>query len=445
MNLNKKLKFSLWMWAMVFVFGFQMSAYALSVGQDKLLAKRAAQVDGYRKLAELVKGLQIDSNTYVRDFVAESDQIQTSFDHFIKGAKVVGMPRYFEDGVCEVDVEMTLMQVIQALKTIAVEHSSPFGSHTHVFDEMVQYTQKKVIRVTGTGVPRPQQVSGGEPGEMQSPMSSPTAGIPGWENVTAQGRLMAQRAAKVDAYRNLAEHIKGIEISSNTYVRDFVAESDEINTRLDTFLKGVKQIGSYRYMPDGIAECDVEVALQTVVKELTTIRDWFIHRYPDHRWNHAHLVETKFEDIVKIYPKKFIRATGNGVVPEKYRFQAQQGTSSQPVVAQIPAWADRIVVAKGTGIPSEGVDPTEARVMAMRAAEMDARRNLAEAVYGVQINSETTMQDFVTQNDTIEAEVKTLIAGVKVSEPRYMEDGSVEVDAQLPLQLVWERIRNYIS
>ena len=45
--------------------------------QNKLLAKRAAEADAYRKIAECVNGLMINSSTYVRDFVAESDVIQS--------------------------------------------------------------------------------------------------------------------------------------------------------------------------------------------------------------------------------------------------------------------------------------------------------------------------------------------------------------------------------
>ncbi|MCH7925737.1 MAG: lipoprotein required for motility, partial [Planctomycetes bacterium] len=37
--------------------------------QNKLLAKRAAEADCYRKLAETVYGVKLNSNTYVRDFV----------------------------------------------------------------------------------------------------------------------------------------------------------------------------------------------------------------------------------------------------------------------------------------------------------------------------------------------------------------------------------------
>ena len=58
--------------------------------QNKLLAYRAARADAMRKLAERIKGLHITSETTVKDFVAESDQIQTAMQAFLMGAEEVG-------------------------------------------------------------------------------------------------------------------------------------------------------------------------------------------------------------------------------------------------------------------------------------------------------------------------------------------------------------------
>ncbi|MDP3980255.1 MAG: LPP20 family lipoprotein [Chlamydiota bacterium] len=418
--------------------------FALSPGQQKLLAKRAATVDAYRNLAEQIKGLKIDSNTYVRDFVAESDEIATSLDTFIKGIRISGAAIYYDDGSCEVSVEVTLQQVVLQLKRYFKTYRHLCHEHTYSFDRMEQVNKLTVIRAKGHGAPREEAPGYGEPVGYTAPTAvNPSAGVPGWENVTARGRLMAERAAKVDAYRKLAEHIKGIQITSNTYVRDFVAESDEISTRLDTFIKGVKQLGPYRYMPDGIVECDVQVAIQTVVKELTTIRDWQVTHYPGHRWHHAHLRTTRFEEILNFSPKKHIRATGEGVPPEKYtRPSGPEPVAYAPAAPSSPSWATQVVRATGTGIPPEGAVGAEAQLMAARAAELDAKRNLTEMVYGVNIDSRTTVRDFAVQNDTINADVRTFLAGAVVGEPRFLPDGSAEVDVELALDGLYNRLRD---
>lgn len=58
-----------------------------SAGQRRLMAKRAAMVDGYRKLAEVVEGVTIDAQTSVRNFETESDEIQAEVRGLIKGAQ----------------------------------------------------------------------------------------------------------------------------------------------------------------------------------------------------------------------------------------------------------------------------------------------------------------------------------------------------------------------
>lgn len=439
------------MWSLVTLAAFVLTmlsapAWALQPGQQKLLSKRAAIVDGYRNLAERIKGLKIDANTYVRDFVAESDEISTALDTFIKGARVVGEPRYFDDGSCEVTVEVTLSELVQQLQRMYTTYHHLCHDHVYSFDQMVTVNRLTVIREVGHGAPR--EVPGMEEAPMvpvQSTIPSPTSGMPGWENVTARGRMMAERAAKVDAYRNLSERIKGIQIAANTYVRDFVAESDQISTRLDTFIKGVRTASPYRYLPDGICQVDVEVSIQTVIKELTTIRDWYVHYDPYHRWAHEHLRTIKFEEILGFSPVKVVRVTGEGVPPERYMKRPAPEPIAMETVSEPPApeWAAQVVSAKGTGIPPEGQTGTEAKLMAARAAEMDAKRNLAEMVYGVKIDSQTTMRDFAVQDDQIKAEVQTFLAGAQVSEPTFLEDGSAEVEARISLEDLWTRIKKY--
>lgn len=69
----------------------------------------------------------------------------------------------------------------------------------------------------------------------------------------AQKRLMARRAAKVDALRNLTETIYGLQIDSQTTVRDFVTQSDLIRSRVSAVIQGAQEI-DYRELPDGTAE-----------------------------------------------------------------------------------------------------------------------------------------------------------------------------------------------
>jgi len=408
-------------------------AQPLSPGQDKLMAKRAAQVDAYRKLTEQIKGLQINSTTYVQDFIAESDQINSSFSEFIKGLKVDGQPRYMPDGTCEVDVKVTLQQVMQCLKRINLDYPDPKRTRMS-FDQMGQYTKKTVFTATGVGLPPSQKP------ESMAPKGADmrTAGIPGWENVSAQGRLLAERAALTDARRNLAETVKGLKVTGNTYVRDFAVLNDQIQTSLNTFINGIKEDGPYRYIPDGICEVDVEVTIQDVVKQLNTLRTHYYAGFPPQSVFH----DVTFEKIIDWGPPKVIKATGNGAVPPKGYLRgksAASSTSTGEAQPAAPSWAGQSARATGTGVPREGEAGTAARLNTERAAEAVARRNLVEKVYGVHIDATTTVRDYITVNDQVKTQVDQFLAGANiVGEPRVMPDGSIEVEIELPLEALWQ-------
>ena len=430
--MDRRIFLSLVLVVSVAICGLVPAACALTEGQDKLLAKRAAQADAYRNLAERVYGLQIDSQTYVRDFVAVSDQVRTDVDIFLRGARVTNV-RYLPDGTCEVEVEMTIQAIVAHLQKVK-ESWGIFGGWRKVtFKKIYDYTDAKIIRAIGSGVPRSQAGAVVTPQQPQQMAASPTAGIPGWEGVTARGRLMAQRAALADAYRNMAERVKGLRIDSQTYVRDFVADSDQINTYLNTFIQGVRPISPYRYTPEGICEVDVQIKIEQIVKRLKTIqkkiRGWNVIRYKT----------IKIEEILDYGPPKVIRVAGSGVPPEKYRIQG--GSSS--IKKDIPSWAHSALRATGTGLPPDDASGTEARLLAERAAEVEAKRNLAELLYGVNINSTTTVRDFIVQHDEIIADIDVHINGAQVVDRRYFDDNSVEVDVEMPLGVIWEIVSIY--
>lgn len=77
------------------------------LGTRRLLAERAAVVDGYRQLAELIHGVRVDAETVVKDFTLESDTIRTQVSALVRGAERVDT-RYLADGAVEVDLQVRL-------------------------------------------------------------------------------------------------------------------------------------------------------------------------------------------------------------------------------------------------------------------------------------------------------------------------------------------------
>lgn len=77
---------------------------------------------------------------------------------------------------------------------------------------------------------------------------------------TGQQKLMAMRAAQVDAYRNLAEQVYGFRIAGNTAVSAFATQSDSVKTYVDAAIRGARVVG-VTSMTDGNYEATVELEL----------------------------------------------------------------------------------------------------------------------------------------------------------------------------------------
>jgi hypothetical protein len=104
-----------------------------------------------------------------------------------------------------------------------------------------------------------------------------------------------------------------------------------------------------------------------------------------------------------------------------------------PTAPPAPEWAVKVIRATGSGVPSDKGSAAQNKLMAKRAAQVDAYRNLAEEVNGFHLDAETTVENFMTKDDVIRTNVDTFIRGAKVIGVRYLSDGTCEVDLALPM------------
>ncbi len=82
-------------------------AQPVNAAQARAMAERAAVVVAYRNLLEVVKGVRVDSETVVENFMTTSDSIRTRVDGLVKGARIV-KKQYLSDGSVEVLIAMPL-------------------------------------------------------------------------------------------------------------------------------------------------------------------------------------------------------------------------------------------------------------------------------------------------------------------------------------------------
>jgi hypothetical protein len=118
-----------------------------------------------------------------------------------------------------------------------------YGQYTQSVGEAgnVDWSQQK-IRATGIGAPN---------------ADAPNTGV---------ARANAIRAAKEDAFRNILETAKGVNINSETTVRNAMVESDIIRSKVEGVLRGFTVVDT-RYMSDQSIEVEIEVPLSGVLSD----------------------------------------------------------------------------------------------------------------------------------------------------------------------------------
>ncbi|MBL8880828.1 MAG: LPP20 family lipoprotein [Phycisphaerales bacterium] len=404
-------------------------AQDVDAAQQKLLAKRAAEADAYRKLAEAVYGLQLNSRTIVRDFVTESDDIRGSVDEFIRGIRL-GEPTYFEDGSCEVPAEVTVEKIVETLREVHTRHYK--GDHVKAsdFESITRRPERKVIKVIGRGAPREDL-----PPELPEGVAEQLGAKPGvkpsipdiWRKIGPQARLMATEAARKDAQRRLAERLKGLRLTARTTVRDFVTESDEINTEMNAFLVGAQEDSTYYHHDELIVEVHMVVPTEQVI---TTIKALHSRHYKGDDVKGADI-----EKIVRNVVRKEFDATGMGVPPARYVKKY-----AETMQVAFPSWAEGMIDASGQGTDEE-IGSAQGKLRAIRAAELDARRKLAERIAGMQISANTKIDDFVTQHDHIVAELDAVIADARIKSQEVSGDTATVV-VEVPGTAVWSMLES---
>ena len=196
-----------------------------------------------------------------------------------------------------------------------------------------------------------------------------------WQNVPAAQRLSLVRAAEMDALRILAERIAGLSLDEESTVQDLAATSDTVRGELAAVLRGVKTTEGPTYHDDGRVEVVRAVKINQLVRTIT-----------EKQGGSTKVTLDNQQDTLD--------ALGNAAIP---------GSLGQK------------------------------RILAKRAAEMDVYRRLAERVAGVQIVGETTLKDFVANDDKLRASFSHTIKSAEITSIAFNDDGTASVEATLKI------------
>lgn len=90
------------------------------------------------------------------------------------------------------------------------------------------------------------------------------------------------------------------------------------------------------------------------------------------------------------------------------------------------------ITAQGFGFMRAGMPMGQAKLMARRAAIVDAQRNLVSEIKGTVVDAETTMENYVITSDVVKTKVSGMVTGAKIVSEKFEADGSYSVIMEVP-------------
>ena len=97
-------------------------------------------------------------------------------------------------------------------------------------------------------------------------------------------------------------------------------------------------------------------------------------------------------------------------------------------------WDSAVVTAEGTGVaPANAYNSVQARMLARRAAIVDAYRQLAEQIKGVNVDADTTVENMMVTSDVVRTHVSALVQGARIVEEKTLSEGGYSVTLQVPM------------
>lgn len=174
-------------------------------GNKKLMTVNAAKVIAERAVVESVIGLKVRSSETVEDMIAKEVTVDAKTAARIKGIEYTDI-------------------VYDPSKDIAqVEASIKLGKVNNIVGKNIDFGGRTISRY-GFATSTPAMA----------------------------GPLQALRAAELDAYKQLAKTIVGFEIDSETSVKDYLLESDEVRAKMMAAIYGANLV-DYRWDEQGDA------------------------------------------------------------------------------------------------------------------------------------------------------------------------------------------------
>ena len=213
-------------------------------------AVRAARIQAYAAMAELLKAVYLGPTERIGGLVDGLSASEAMFDGFVRSLPVAGPARMMPDRVAEVDVVAMTADLIRVLKDIRTLRGDEAWTDEQL-DRLSIRLKEPRLTATGRGMPPASEIRPAD-----ATVTRPKALLPDWaaETVEAQGeapfspdakdreeaRVLAARSAKARALDAVEKKVDAVTLAGGVTVRHRAAKDSHFRRDLKTFLSSVR-------------------------------------------------------------------------------------------------------------------------------------------------------------------------------------------------------------
>ena len=141
----------------------------------------------------------------------------------------------------------------------------------------------------------------------------------------------------------------------------------------------------------------------------------------------------------------------NSVSDPQYTVKQDAAANSvvevQKSVERLPVKVVEIPTITGVGFSAVAIQPgknlNQKRIMAIKAARLDALRQLTEQIHGIQLTGSTKVAEAIVQSDTLRADIQGVILGARTVKIEPSSSDTYEVAVEIDRPLIDEIVRAY--
>ena len=142
-----------------------------------------------------------------------------------------------------------------------------------------------------------------------------------------------------------------------------------------------------------------------------------------------------------------------GLVNSNPQYTEDQNTAAasvievQKAVERLPVKVVEIPTITGVGFSAVSIQPgknlNQKRILAIKAARLDALRQLTEQIHGIQLTGSTKIAEAIVQSDTLRADIQGVILGARTVKIDPSSSDTYEVVVEIDRPLIDEIVSAY--